>query len=1212
MKKLPPFFLVAFPAKTPAACLIKGQSIPRWKAVAFLAMGVLALSTAGLRADTLAPYGCWNNLGFEAYAPEASGWNSTNGTAVSTTFPAGPAHTGTGAIRFNGSASASLFGSSVSGAPVPAAGDTVGGYYWIRIESTPTATTLPDVQMTSYNYITGATTVYTQTSTVNPQTLPLNTWVKVDLQSAGNLYGGANSYLQYKVVAPAGLNCLVDDITFGTMTASPPGSSVYGIFDNLKFEDTPPIMSQWSGNGVAVSYINNTSQAHAGHGAAKLDGTAAVSIWGGTVAGANPPAAGDSVGGSFWIKILSAPATTFPVDVQMTGYDSANAKTVYSNTRPVDLTKIPLNTWTRLDLIPSTSVFNASHVANFNIVSVPGLNCLIDDVVFEKVSPYVTPAVQGYGIFGNLQFEDTPLVMSQWSANGTAVTSVNSTSQARTGHGAIKLDGTAAVSIWGGAVAGANPPAAGDSVGGSFWIKILSAPATTFPVDVQMIGYDSSNVKTVYCNTRPVDLTKIPLNTWTKVDIIPTTATFNVAHAPNFNIVSPGGLNCIIDDVTFGRVGGSPTPTPTPTPSATPTPTPTPPTGNDVDNAIEPPFQEYVGSTFNGNFEVGNSAVGNQYWGQYVPNQSAVAGSPNMINLLTSPAGTGPGNIKNGNNMIEVIRGGSAWNIAGMSSASTDKLPRAGDIVGGSYWIWVPANANLSQVPTVTFAYQAGDVVVADSSSFPASSLVKGKWNQVPLYPKANSAIPANATGAVILINAPQVDTTSNPLYASKYYIDEIRVGKIPAGIFFAKASSLVGTNGNPIAEPGASDTALNVKVVVQNSQAASATSTAVVLRLYEGTTLKSTTTQPLTVAAKGATGFSNTAASMSASLVGIDKTKLNARLHLYDAAQQSELMLPFSLVQKMKMLAASDPNIKYRGRWAASSGSSESNWIRPYFKTSFSGQTIRISLTKSVNLSVILDGVETAYTGANGNFELGANLPAGTHTLRVAGLTYPDRIFFDGLYIDDAGALSAPAMRPKHIEFIGDSITAWDNGYSWQVPEQLNVESSRIAWPGIALVDGFGYYKPVPPLYGMSSAFLKVGMPEFGSGGNWDFVASPYIPDVVVINLGTNDAAQITGVPSFVTSFSATYTAFIQTVRSKYPNAHIFVLKAFSIPYANVNTAVQNAAQNVINGGDAKVHYVDTTSWGVQIGSDGVHPTDAGHTTITSRLIPLVSPYLQ
>jgi lysophospholipase L1-like esterase len=631
-----------------------------------------------------------------------------------------------------------------------------------------------------------------------------------------------------------------------------------------------------------------------------------------------------------------------------------------------------------------------------------------------------------------------------------------------------------------------------------------------------------------------------------------------------------------------------------------------------VDNAVEPTFQEYVGSTFNGNFEVGNAAVGNQYWGQFVPNQSAVAGSPNMLNLITSPAGTEPGNVKNGNNMAEVIRGGSAWNPAAMSSTPTDKLPRVGDIVGGKYWIWVSANADLNLVPTVRFAYQPGDVVLADSSGFPTTSLVKGKWNQVPLYPKANSPIPATATGAVILVSAPQGNATTNPLYAAKYYIDEIRVGKIPAGMFFAADTTLVSASGTPISAPGTGDTSLNVKAIVQNSQSSTAVNATLVLRLYEGATLKSTTTKALTVAAKGSTGISNTETTMTASLAGIDLTKLNARLHLYDAAQQAELATPFSLVQKTKLISPNDSAIKYRGRWAVSGGATESNWVRPYFKTAFTGANIRINLTQSTNLSVILDGVESSYIGAQGSFVLGANLPAGTHSLRVATLDWADRLFFTGLSVDDVGALSTPAMRPKHIEFIGDSITAWKNGYSWQVPEQLNVESSRIAWPGIALVDGFGYYRSTPPLYGMASAFLKAGMPEYGSAGDWSFPAAPFIPDVVVVNLGTNDAAQITGMPTYLTNFNTTYAAFLRTVRSKYSQAHIFVLKPFSIPYLNVNVAIQNAAQTVINEGDAKVHYVETSSWGVQIGPDGVHPTDAGHVTITNKLIPLVSPYLQ
>ena len=65
-----------------------------------------------------------------------------------------------------------------------------------------------------------------------------------------------------------------------------------------------------------------------------------------------------------------------------------------------------------------------------------------------------------------------------------------------------------------------------------------------------------------------------------------------------------------------------------------------------------------------------------------------------------------------------------------------------------------------------------------------------------------------------------------------------------------------------------------------------------------------------------------------------------------------------------------------------------------------------------------------------------------------------------------------------------------------------------------------------------------------------------------------------------------------------------------FSIPYGNVNTAIYNAEVEAAHE-DSKIHYIDTTNWGVEIGADGVHPTDNGHVTITNKLIQLLGQYL-
>lgn len=810
--------------------------------------------------------------------------------------------------------------------------------------------------------------------------------------------------------------------------------------------------------------------------------------------------------------------------------------------------------------------------------------------------------ITAYDCWGNLGFEGQ-VNMSQWSANGTAVTYTNNSAQAHTGSSALHIDGTSPISIWGGRVAGTVLPATGDTVGGTFWIKILSTPTTSTVVDVRMTGYDSNNVETVYCHTTTVDVTTLPLNTWIQLNLTPTTSVFNASNTLGFNIISSGGLNCLVDDITFGKVTGT-------SPGTT--------TGQ-VSDGVVPFFQQYVGSTFNGNFEVGNASTGNQYWGQYVPNQAAVSGSPNMMNLITSASGTAPGSTVNGGNMVSIARGGVAWNIGALAIATTDKLARVGDQVGGSYWLYVPANADLSLgVPTVYFVCQTagGDITVADASGFPATSLQKGKWNEVPIYPTVtNSAVLSNATGTAIMVSAPALNTTTNPLYAAPFYIDNIRVGKIPTGIFFTKSSGLTDASGNVIAQLGAGDTTLYTEAVIQNSQNSAATSACVVLKLYQQGVLKSTAMKTVSINAKGASGVSLTQTSLSAPLDGLDKSKLTAKLYLYDGARQTALAAPFSLIQQTQKIAPNDSRIQYVGRWSGNAALYQSDWIRPYFKVRFSGTSVKINLTQSVNLSVTLDGVETQYTGAVGLVELGANLsPNGTHTLRVAGLTYPDIIKFDALYLDDVGTLTTAITNPNEIEFIGDSITAWNNGYSWLVGENLGIESSRIAWPGIALVDGFGYYQVTPPLYGMQSAYLKIGMPGYGSGtaGDWNFSASTYTPNLVVINLGTNDGASITGNTTLVSNFQSAYAAFIRNVRAKFPTAEIFVLRAFSIHYADVNTAATNAVQSVITGGDTKVHYVDTTNWGVEIGSDGIHPTNAGHVTISNNLVTILKPYLR
>ena len=323
-------------------------------------------------------------------------------------------------------------------------------------------------------------------------------------------------------------------------------------------------------------------------------------------------------------------------------------------------------------------------------------------------------------------------------------------------------------------------------------------------------------------------------------------------------------------------------------------------------------------------------------------------------------------------------------------------------------------------------------------------------------------------------------------------------------------------------------------------------------------------------------------------------------------------------VVDGLKKITPDNINIRYIGRWYGDTSGFASGYVRPYIKLKFTGTTLKMDLNEPTNLQVLIDGqyheVGSEYSSVSGQQTLASNLSSGTHEARISTIDLYKRINYSGFWVDEDAVLSQPTTYKTHIEFIGDSITSANGGYAWTAGETLKTEHSRISWPGIALTDGRGY-TGFYPYYGIGTAYSFAYLPgsqntTAGTGTLWDFDRSQYTPDIFVINVGTNDMDQIKDVPSFVTEYENRYKSFINELRTRYPDAEIFALKGVSIPYANVNEAAENAVTSIA-ATDSKVHYVDTSSWGVEISGDGIHPTMSGYNTMSAKLVEILAPYV-
>lgn len=280
------------------------------------------------------------------------------------------------------------------------------------------------------------------------------------------------------------------------------------------------------------------------------------------------------------------------------------------------------------------------------------------------------------------------------------------------------------------------------------------------------------------------------------------------------------------------------------------------------------------------------------------------------------------------------------------------------------------------------------------------------------------------------------------------------------------------------------------------------------------------------------------------------------------------------------------NPAITPLGRtWLGDSTTLQWAWSGSGVRLSFRGTAVSARLqARGAVYRVLVDGKEFKPLDlSNSNdtvFALASDLALDSHevVLRVRTEMSQSTATFHGFEID--GTVLAPAPAPKRrIEFYGNSITCGygildslnsnpfkaiteDEGmtYAAHASDSLGAERHTVCWSGRGVYRNINKDTVNPTVPRLYDRILPQDTRHL-----WDF--SQWMPDVVVIDLGTND---YTPDNPDATRFEAAFSAFVDSLHAKYPVAKIVLLDGpmFSDGYpvgANALTHVRQRLDNVV-----------------------------------------------
>ena len=243
------------------------------------------------------------------------------------------------------------------------------------------------------------------------------------------------------------------------------------------------------------------------------------------------------------------------------------------------------------------------------------------------------------------------------------------------------------------------------------------------------------------------------------------------------------------------------------------------------------------------------------------------------------------------------------------------------------------------------------------------------------------------------------------------------------------------------------------------------------------------------------------------------------------------------------------------------------------------------------------------------------------THQLTItyAGEGYHTRPEFRGFLLSKGTTLTAPDPLPtRKIEFIGNSITCgygieadepsapyeektanYYYSYAAQTARRLNAQAFVVARSGI------GVYRNYNGPQTGDAVNMNTEYPYtllYDDSHLWDFTS--YIPDVVCINLGTNDTSTTGADPKLLTQG---YTRLYRQVRNHYPQTKIILISGCMMKgnaLAMAKQAMDKTQKTALMQGDSLVYRLDFPPHDGSLGYGASwHPSIRQHTQMADQL---------